>query len=201
MATILYASATDHINKHPYDVYVQAHFSGIHPEVERGIFKTPIYEPMDPNAKQRSSITISKMVELFTSKSSFDIAKDQDVVAILHHIDSYVEEIYPMKDRDAAIQPYIDKIINLRGRIYLLFRRVMNLHPEWRKAYSGQVGVFQIIVDLYRPLGLKLDLPETLIEELRYCPTIRAAQRAESTKAMTSPGGFPMEQVIYDVQS
>lgn len=191
MATTIYATATDHINKHPYDVMVQAHFAGIHRLVEQKIFLSPIYEAFDSNALQKSKITIAKMVELFISKSSFNVIEDKDVLYILHQIDCYVEEVYHLKNDD-KVQKYIEQILKLRERIYFLFRRVLNLHPQWKQAYQQQIGVFQIISQLY---GKNHDLPETLLEDLRICPTIKFHEKSKKLNTPLPPHG----QIVYDV--
>lgn len=196
MTGIIYTSATEHINKHGYDVLLQPYAVKIHREVELGIFKTPIYEAMDHTVKQKSKISIAKMVELFISKSSFDIIDDHDVLDVLHHIDAYVEEVYPLKASNPAIEKYLEKILQLRSRMYFLFRRVLNKHPQWKQAYQRQVGIFQVMAELYKPLNVNIDLPETLLDELQICPTIRQNTKTPSSKNidLTTPG-----QVVYDV--
>ena len=192
----IYATATDHVNNHVYDVMVQPHFVGVPRLVEEGLFFAPFYEPYDHILKQKSKITIAKMVELFISNSSFDIIEDRDVLYILHTIDSYVEEVYHLRTDD-TVGKYIEKILKLRARIYTLFRIVLNRHPQWKQAYQKQIGVFEILRTLYSPLGGLPDLPETLLEQLRICPTIREHEASEKAqKKETSP---EPRKMIYDV--
>jgi hypothetical protein len=197
MTVIVYASATDHINLHPYDVMVQPHFISLHKEVEKGTFKHPIYEAFDPNLKQKSRITINKMVELYISKSSFDIFDDKDVLSVLHHIDAYVEEVYPLKATNEEVSRYIDRILELRSRIYFLFCRVLNAHPLWKAVYEQRRGIFSIIAEIYGPMGMATDLPETMLKELRMCPTIRTVQKLERQAQMES--ATPTGPMRYDV--
>ncbi|CAM6031536.1 unnamed protein product, partial [Sphagnum compactum] len=63
-----------------------------------GIFFAPIYEAFDPNLPQRSMITIAKMIEYYISRVSFTILNDYDILLILHQIDAYVAEVYPMRE-------------------------------------------------------------------------------------------------------
>lgn len=189
----IYITATDHINNHPYEVMVQAHttvnFSNKN--------TAPFYEPMDHTIPQKSRIPISKMVEYFISRSSFTIIHDKDVLEILHQIDAYVKEVYPLKNINSEVEAYLEKILKFRERIYFLFRRVLNNHPQWKDSYKEQVGVFGVISELYSSIGMKVDVPESLMEDLRICPTVREYETQKSKEIMQQPvqhGGG-----IYDV--
>lgn len=179
----VYITATEHINKRPYPALIQAHLAvNFGPKGH-----APFYEPFDSNSMQRSAITIAKMVELFTSKSSFIIVNDMDVIEILHQIDAYIAEVYPLKDRDEAVDKYIERILLLRDRIYFLFRRILNLHPQWKESYQDQVGVFSVMAELYRSIGVNIELPESLMEDLRMCPTIRHSAKTKAQEIRAKP--------------
>lgn len=195
--TILYASATDHINKHIYYVTVPGYYQDVHRETETGQLFAPVYEPFDSRAEQRAAITIARMVDLMIGRVPFTILDDKDVVQILHHIDAYVEEVFALRG-DARITSYITKIIELRGFIYKLFRRVLNLHVEWKKAYSGNQGVFEIIQALYAPFGIPTDIPAGLLDALVICPTLRLHAEHERHITQTTPPSL-QEEVRYGV--
>jgi hypothetical protein len=172
-STTLYPSATAHINHHPYTAMIPPYIQIIPRVIETGIFFAPLYEAFDDKVPQRAKLTIAKMVEFVSSKTTFTIIDDYDVLAILHQIDAYVEEVYPLR-ADERVKTYLDKILLLRQRIYTVFRRVLNRHPQWKQAYIGEEDIFTIMRQLYRPFGIELGIPATLLEELALCPTIRA---------------------------
>lgn len=188
----IYASATAFINNHPYDVMIQAHLTVKFSS--KGL--APIYEPYDPNILQKSKIPIAKMVELYTSKSSFTIINDMDVIDILHRIDAYVAEVYPLKSMNTEVETYLSRILTLRDRIYFLFRRVLNHHPQWKTSYQNRPGIFNALSILYGAIGIKLDLPESLMEDLRICPTIREYEKSKMQDLMAQP---IKERVVYEV--
>ena len=176
---IYYATATDHLNKCPYDVLVPPHFAvKVTKEVEAGLFHTPFYEPIDAFALQKSKITIAHMIELSATQARFIVIDDKDVLSILHHIDLYIQEVLPLRDRP-EVKKYIEKILPFRQRTYFLFRRIMNKHPQWKEAYSHREGVFDVLAKLYRGLGVSVNLPETLLEELRECPALRDLEKSD----------------------
>jgi len=195
MGIIVYPTATDHINKHPYVVFLPPHAQDIPEDVGRkwpvrtsSIYvvggapyrirtrtaqtPSPFYEQFDEKLDQRSLITISRMVTLLMSNTPFTIADDYDVLVILHQIDAYVAENYALRS-EPAIMSYFEKILKLRTRIYELFKRVLNRHPQWKTAYTEEHGLFGFIRQLYQPLNITFDMPNTLIEELAICPTVR----------------------------
>lgn len=184
--TNLYITATEHINKHPYEVMIQPHIAISFGPKFNGKHIAPLYEPFDAAALQKSRISIAKMVEYFVSKSSFTIINDRDVIEILHQIDAYVAEVYGEKSVNPEIEKYLEKILKLRDRIYFLFRRVLNLHPQWKTAYHQQIGVFNVMAELYRAIGMQIAVPETLMESLRICPTIREYEKLKADE-MTIP--------------
>ena len=167
MANIVYQSATDHINKHTYAVTVPPYVSGVHKQVLNGELFTPVYEAFDPFLFQRSRISISNMVSFNISKTPFTIIDDHDVLEILHQIDAYVEEVYELR-HNKEISIYIEKILKLRPHIYKHFRRILNKHPQWYQAYDQGEGLFGTLQKLYKPLGIEVDLPKPLLEELAY---------------------------------
>lgn len=176
---IVYATSTDHINKCPYDVLVPPHFAiKIAKEVETKVFHAPFYEPIDSLALQKSKITIAHMVELTATQSRFIVLHDEDVLSILHHTDAYIQEVLPLRDRP-EVKKYIDRVLPFRQRTYFLFRRIMNNHPQWKEAYSQREGVFDVLARLYRGMGVSVNLPETLLEELRECPALREIRQSE----------------------
>ena len=170
---MIYISATDHINKHPYQVTVPPYIFSIHKPILSGDLFAPMYESFDSNMAQRAMITISKMVELNISSTSFTIIDDYDVLLILHQIDAYVGEVYPLMS-DKAVAAYLERILKLRVRIYTIFRRVLNRRPQWKLAYSHGDNIFGIIAKLYRSIGISMDAPLAPFEELAMCPTVRA---------------------------
>lgn len=171
--TIIYASATDHINKHTYPATIPPYTFNIHPSVIKKDLFAPPYEVFDQNLPQKAMITIADMVSFVISNTTFTIINDYDVLAILHQIDSYVEEVYPLR-MTKTVSEYIERILKLRVRIYTLFRRVLNRHPQWKAAYNHGDGIFKILLDLYSPLGMTVDVPNAMLDELSVCPTIRA---------------------------
>ena len=90
-----------------------------------------------------------------------------------HQIDAYVEEVhYGVKDK--SYEFYLIRLLKLRDEIYKLFRRVLLRHPSWLKAYSHTENLFGIIERLYKPLGIAIDGPQSLLDELAVCPTVRS---------------------------
>ena len=169
---MLYATATDHINNHPYAVYLPPHVLDIHKQVIGGDLFAPLYEASDTNLKQKSMIPIAKMVELSISETSFTVINDYDILLILHQIDAYVEEVYPLRS-DPRIMPYIERILKLRSKVYLVFRRVLNWHPQWKSAYSHGNDIFGTILNLYKSIGISVGVPQGLLDDLVVCPTVR----------------------------
>jgi len=173
---------------------IPPHIQNIHRQVERGIFFAPIYEPFDQHTPQRSKITIAKMVEFVVSRTSFTIVEDHDVLSILHQIDAYVEEVYMLRTDD-RVRAYIEKILALRVRIYIVFRRVLNRHPQWKQAYIGKDSIFTIMAALYRPFGVDLGIPSTMLESLLVCPTVRAYPDAfRGLSSLHSDGRLPQDK-------
>ena len=168
----LYPSATEHINRRPYVVLVPPHVLGIHKAVlEQDLFATP-YEAHDEKQPQKAMVTIADMVAYVISSTTFTIVDDYDVLVILHQIDAYIEEVFPLR-ANKTVSTYIERILRLRARIYTLFCRVLNRHPQWKSVYGTRQDIFGFILELYRPLGLVVDVPQNAIEELAICPTIR----------------------------
>ena len=173
MSATIYPSATDHVNKNPYTVYVPPHVFNIHRQVlERELFAPP-YEAFDAKQPQKARVTIAEMVSYVISNTTFTIADDYDVLVILHQIDAYVEEVFPLRG-NKSVSSYIERILKLRSRIYTLFLRVLNKRPQWRSVYDRRQDIFAFILELYRPLGFEVDVPQGAIEELALCPTVRA---------------------------
>ncbi len=193
--SIIYATATEHVNRHIYRVLVPGYHQSIHRTVELGIFKTPIYEPFDDREFQHSAMTIANMVECVIGRVSFKIINDQDVLHILHHIDAYVEEVFPLRGTK-EVQIYIEKILNLRTHVYRMFRFVLNRHEDWKVAYTKGVGVFDFIRELYTAIGISVDAPATLISTLAICPTIR---RQNDYEAKTKTVSSKTRKVSYGV--
>lgn len=192
---ILYPTATDHINKHPYGVMLPPHaldvpvetgrrrppvtaltmISGTLVQRTRHTIATtpgPIYEPFDERLSQRARVTIAHMVTLVMSETPFTILDDYDVLTILHQIDAYVAETYPLRS-EPAVTAYFERILKLRSRIYALFRRVLNHRPQWKTAYTEEQGLLGVLRDLYRSFGMSGGLPQTLLDDLEICPTVR----------------------------
>jgi hypothetical protein len=170
---MIYLSATDHINKHPYCVHAPAYIQSIHKPIIAGDLFAPIYETFDTNQQQRMMIPIAKMVELSISNTIFTIIDDYDVLLILHQIDAYVKEVYQLIS-DKQVSSYVDRILKLRIRIYTLFRRVLNRRPDWKKAYGHGKNLFGMIEQLYQGLGITMNTPSAPLDELAMCPTVRA---------------------------
>ena len=192
MASIIYATATDHVNLHPYSVSVPAHFATvIHRSVEEGNLFAPIYEPFDSRQQQSSMITIAKMVEFVISSTTFTITKDYDVLEILHQIDAYIDEVFPMIN-DKIVSTYVDRVLRLRSRIYVLFRRILNRRPQWQSAYGHENTLFEMLAEVYRPLGVSFKSPQTLFEDLVVCPTVK--------KHPEQFGGILMNRTPTDTQ-
>jgi len=171
---MIYATATDHINKHPYKLLIPPHVLSIHREALAGDLFAPFYESNDHRQFQRAMMPIARMVEFNISKTTFTIVDDYEVLEILHQIDAYVQEVLPLMRVDKSVVSYVEKILRLRARIYQLFRRVLNLHPDWKKVYSHGQNIFGVIVNLYRLLGISVDAPQALLDELSICPTVRS---------------------------
>jgi hypothetical protein len=195
---MIYATATDHINKHPYKLLVPPHVLAIHREALIGDLFAPLYESYDHKQPQRAMMPIARMVEFVISKTVFTIVDDYEVLEILHQIDAYVEEVLPLMRGDKAVASYVEKILRLRVRIYQLFRRVMSLHPDWKKVYSHGQNIFGVITQLYQLLGLSVDAPQNLFEELSICPAVRSHPEFFTTGAI--PNNKPTgTRVAYDV--
>jgi len=170
---MIYASATDHINNHPYMVTVPPYIQKLPTPVLRREIISPIYEAFDDKLPQRSMITIAKMVELYTTKTPFTILEDYDVLLILHQIDAYVSEVCGIVREHHDVQIYVQKILRFRDRIYKLFLRVLNHHPQWKSVYNHKKNIFDTISELYKSLGLSVDTSLSLIEELSISPAVR----------------------------
>lgn len=172
-STTLYPTATDHINKHPYTILVPPHVFDIHKDIQQGNLFAPPYEAFDSNIPQRARATISDMVTYVITNTTFTIVNDYDVLVILHQIDAYVEEVFHLRD-NKTVATYIERILRLRARIYVLFRRVLNRHPQWKTSYMHEQGIFSFLSQLYGSIGVKADLPQTILDRLSVCPTIAA---------------------------
>ena len=194
---MIYKTATEHINRHPYKVLIPPHVMGIHAAVLNKQLFTPIYEPFDAHLSQSSMIPIAKMVEFVVSNTTFTIVEDYDVLAILHQIDAYVAEVYPLKI-DKAISDYLQRILKLRQRVYPLFRRVLNRRTAWKEAYSQDTGLLFEMQKLYQLLGLPANGPKPFFEELEICPTLREHPDI-STEPAADPALGTARKVIYNV--
>lgn len=191
---MLYPTATDHINKQTYSVLVPPHVMGIHKLVMEGVLFAPIYEAFDHNQPQTTKATIADMVSYVVSKTTFTIIDDYEVLVILHQIDAYVAEVYPLST-DPTISSYIEKILRLRSRVYSVFRKVLNRHPQWKTAYSDDGDVFSVITRLYQTIGISADAPQNLLEELVVCPTIRNNTKHLDAATKKTTG----QRLIYNV--
>ncbi len=176
--TNIYPTARDHINKQTYDAMVAPSVFPIHPLIQDGTFSTPFYEPFDHRLPQKSKITIATMVEYAISQVEFTIIDDHDVVVILHQMDAYIEETWVLRGQ-AAVRSYLNKMLTLRERFYVLFRRVMNRHPQWKQAYIGEQDILSYMREIYQALGFIINTPDTLLAALQICPTVRAQKQLD----------------------
>jgi hypothetical protein len=219
---MIYLTATEHINQQPYAVLIPPYVLDVHDAAtaqesptrihttvsqtlvlaQRVKIKTlkmpaPVFEALDQNLRHRAMITINKMVEFSISRTTFTIVEDYDVLVILHQIDAYVEEVYHRLD-DKAFSSYVDRLLALRERIYALFRRTLNYHPQWKTAYSHGDDIFGFLLRLYQPLGIRIDTPQSLLDELVLCPTVRAHPDKFAT-GVTSPPPPSDGRIAYNV--
>lgn len=198
--SLIYRSATDFVNEYLYKVLIPPHLLKLPTAIETGYLKTPFYVPEDPSALERSRLTIANMIELFSTNSHFVISEDKDVLSILHNLDCYIEEVLPLKNQIPNIDAYMKKATNFRNRTYELFRRILNRHPQWKESYSQRDGIFDILAKLYSFSNKDINLPDTLLEQLRVSPALQNYEQDRETiskeklKAV-KPG--PMDYYVY----
>lgn len=153
----IYCSATEHLNKHPYLLKIPISYD---PAVVTGVAPDEYTEyvrklqPSDPCIMVRSMLPISHMIEMCVTKVPFEITHDRDVLEILHQIDAYLEEVSDRIAVNPQVKAYVAKVMQLRPKVYRLFKIKLNQHPEWRKAYREESGIISIIEDMYRNLGV-----------------------------------------------
>ena len=186
----LYSSATEHINKHQYDVLVPGYYTAppqSAPSAQMVVSRMcgnlmmskstyeetpipPIFVSDDPHAFYKSKKAIYEMVDMMSSKVPFTITHDHDVLDILHSIDAYIEEAHPSASINQEVASYMGKIIILRKRIYTLFRRVLNRHPDWKEKYREQEGITAIIEQMYNIIGIPVPTLTNTVESLAKAP-------------------------------
>jgi hypothetical protein len=170
---MIYLTATDHINKHPYKVMVPPSVQIIPEVVLTGKLFAPIYQAFDPNMMQHGMYPIAQLVEFCITDTPFIIQDDYDVLKILHQIDAYMVEVFPLRG-NPEVSAFMTRILQCRAKIYVVFRRVLNRRPNWKTLYDHQDNIFGAIAKLYQSSGMTISMPQTMFEELAICPVVRA---------------------------
>lgn len=110
----------------------------------------PIYTPMFADARTRSMITIAQMIDMYVTKVQFEIPTDRDVMTIFHSLDSYALEVERMvSEGNQEVIRYLRKVYDFRSVMYQRFRRVLNLHPDYKEAYYKGTEKIKLLFDLF----------------------------------------------------
>ena len=135
MSNRVYASATEHINKHPYDVLIPLSYGRIPDAVADGTFH-PIHDDNDPKALYRSRLPIANFIDMHHTKVTFQYIKDEDILEIQHMLDAYLEEVSVSAMTNEAVTNYIKKVIPYRAEHNKCFLKCLNRHPDWKRQYK-----------------------------------------------------------------
>lgn len=99
---------------------------------------TSFYNPLNPNQREDTRITIPDMVDLYIKNTFCEIVSDLDVMHILHLIDEYLVEVedYVAK-RDSVFVNFAKKLIGFRQDfIYPCFKRNIVKYPQLLEKYK-----------------------------------------------------------------
>jgi len=146
----IYATATDHLNCHPYALKVPAHYQPhLASEFLDGTFHAPFFDEPDPRALVRNMLPIKYMVSMFQQKVVFAFVEEKDTAEVLFAIDNYLMEVADLRLQDKAVAAYVNDVLQLRRAIYKEFAKVMGRHPEWHKQYDTRPEVMKLLDKLY----------------------------------------------------
>jgi hypothetical protein len=139
----IYGTATDHLNNHPYLCEIPAYYD---PKLMQDLsqqfsedndgddsFRTPIFQ--QEYGVSRAMIPISTMIHMLSTKVSFVIVNDIDIVNVLLYTEAYVEEVVPMIDVD-SVRAYIPKVQTFHEEITRTLRRVCAKNPNIGAAFT-----------------------------------------------------------------
>lgn len=118
-------------------------------------FPKPVFTP-EASREVRMNLTIAHLIDLHSTQKYFKIMNDRSVLEIFHTVDSYLKEIRPLiSDGNQAVIIYAQKTIAFRQDLFKLVRRLLNLHPDWKEAYWGGMGVSSpIMKDILALIGM-----------------------------------------------
>jgi len=148
----VYSSAANALTYRPWSVSCRESAGRISSLVAEGIID-PIYEPLDPHHRSRTTKTICQMAELLRDKVSFTILEDRDVLLICEEIDAYLIEIKPMP-RTEELRKFLELLMPLRESVMRLRKIVLRRRPEWRGRYADlESGFIQTLYAFLQQAG------------------------------------------------
>ncbi|CAM6000869.1 unnamed protein product [Sphagnum balticum] len=155
----------------------------------------------DENAQEYAPQPICNMIDMCATRTSFTICQDKDIVEILHYVDAYIAEAKFSAEHREDVRLYLKKVLFFRQKLYPLFNRILNRHPEWREAYTGKSTMAALMTELAAKIGWNLTSTEALEQEQKNfvvgngAPIMRESMTPEERLAALRK----VEQVIYDV--
>ena len=182
----IYASAVDHINNHPYKVLASPYYSPHLPEpfMEEGF--DPFYTSATPNHPVFAMMPIKYLIDMHSTRHSFTVVEDIDVVRIFHSLDAYLIEIKDSIPINPGVCKYAEKTLALRSQAYIQFLRALNRNPEWRLAYGQGASQLLKLFELFAvPDFEKRKSQMDPIEQLR-APPVTLVQNNPSATGVSS---------------
>lgn len=161
---------------------------------------TSFYNPINPDQRETSYITLANMVDLFVKKTNCEVINDLDVIHALHLADRYMEEVEEWVRQ--RIPDFVDFVRNLsefrREFLYPTFVRILhrkpNLLEEYRTYNTG------INITWLRLLGVSTGEFKDGITNLRH-PVYdidSIVHPTEVVKTVTGIDGKPTQPPVED---
>jgi hypothetical protein len=155
LSPAIFFSPVDFINQQKFSVSAPASYGPLPAAVldEDDPFP-PIFVDPDPHALCRGMWATCHLIDMTANRVPWIIHNDADVFAILHHLDAYLEEVYPFAQSDETHRRYANNAMVFRGELVKCYKRISARSAMIKDIYeTGGSGTLKLLLEFLTARG------------------------------------------------